>query len=393
VDFNFFSADVIQDPFPYYEQMRSQARAIQNDNLGFWMVHRHGDASRVLKDHQVFSSSAMGIGLGRVGALMSAQTMSSADPPEQGRLRNVFQRTFTPRAVAELEASVRDHVQSILAPLRDGDVFDVVNDYTAAMSISLMARLIGISTDDLDSFQKWSRQLEAGNNPFCSSEDLEIAEVAAQSMLDYFRRELEARRRIGTDADLMGRLIAANEDESLSEDELVASLIFLLFAGYETTSKLVGNSVLCLATRPAERQWLVDNPDRIDAAVEEFLRLVGPVQGWLRLTQQAADFGDSTIPPGQIVVALAGAANRDPEVFPNPDRLDLTRSPNPHLSFSHGAHYCLGAALARIESRIALNAFLKASPRYELADPDEPPAYSNSFFLRGLTRLKVVIGT
>jgi cytochrome P450 len=391
LDFNFFSPEIINDPFPHYLEMRNQTRAILNDNLGFWMVHRHKDVSWALKDYETFSSSAMGVGLGRVGALMSAATMSAADPPDHGRLRNMLLRAFTPRAVAELDATLRQHVEAILAPLRPGDVFDVVNDYAAEMSIAVIGRLIGISMRDLDSFQRWSRELEAGNNPFCSMDELKIADVAAESMLGYFRDELELRRRRSTDADLMGRLIAANEDNVLSEAELVASLIFLLFAGYETTSKLVGNAVLCLATRPAARDWLVDNPDRIDGAIEELLRFAGPVQGWLRLTQRPADFGDSAIPEGQIVVVLAGAANRDPEVFSEPDALDLSREQNPHLSFSHGAHYCLGAALARIESKIALNAFLHASPRYELAHPDELPAYSNSFFMRGLTRLKVVI--
>jgi cytochrome P450 len=330
-------------------------------------------------------------GVGRVGQRTAVNTMFTTDPPEHSRIRGVMQKAFTPRTVADLEPRVRELVDGIVDRLEPGQVFDVVNDLSVVMSITVIAELLGVPADDRGLFLEWSDALVAGNSPGCSEAEAHDADKAADLLCEYFEQRIAERRRRPTSSDLIGRLITANTDGTLNEDELLASCVNLLFAGGETTTKLVGNSMLCLAQHPDQRQRLIDDPGIMPAALEELLRFAGPVQAWLRVATEDAEVGGTTVGAGELVFLMAGCANRDPDNFDDPEKLDLTRSPNNHFGFGHGIHHCLGAALARLESRIAISRLLAKAPEYEVARPGEPLQYSNSFFLRGLTAFDIVV--
>jgi cytochrome P450 len=384
------SAELIANPFPFYEEARRQGPVVRNDTLGFWMITDHAEAMTVLRDPVRFSSSPMGAALGVVGATMAASSMASADPPEHARLRGVVQRAFIPRAIALLEPMMANLVDGTLRSLGRGEVLDAVNDLSYPLSISVIAELLGVSAADRDAFKEWSDDLLLGGRMNPSGHEKEAAEKGAAALADYFREQIEDRRRHPTDRDLVGRLVAANENASMSDDELLASCILLLFAGNETTTKLIGNSILCLAQHPLQRQCVAEEPTLLNGAVEELVRFMGPPQAEFRLALEDVALGEAKICAGELMMVLLGCANRDPKHFPNPDQFDVTRSPNDHIGFSHGIHFCLGASLARLETRVVLSRLLGDYPTYRLARPDEPPRYADSFFMRGLTGLEIV---
>jgi cytochrome P450 len=385
---NLFGPEVSADPYSFFEAARSEGPVVRNDNLGFWMVTDHAEAVEVLRSPAVFSSSAMRH-LGSVGAAMAANSMSAADPPEHGRLRSVVQRAFTPRAVAQFGPRVAALADGVLDPLGPGDVLDAVNDLSYLVSITVIADLLGVSGGDRQVFQQWSDELLAGGNLLCPPNVQEKAEKAAGELSQYFREQIADRRDHPTDGDLLGRLVAANEDDTLTETEMIASCILLLFAGHETTTKLIGNSIHVLTQFPGERRRLVGDPTLMGTAVEEFLRFVGPPQGQLRSVMEDTVLAGTALTAGDIVLVLPGCANRDPKEFADPNVLDVGRDPNRHIQFGHGAHFCLGASLARLETSVTLTRLLAKGPNYQLDRPDDPLEYAPVFFMRGLTRLDI----
>lgn len=387
---NFFDPAVIADPFPYYEQMHREGEILRNDLFGAWMVPSHPHALAILKSPATFSSVGLAqMATDRIDAFGGAPTMLFTDPPDHERLRGVVQRAFVPKAVSQLEPRVREIVDELLAPMRDGEPCDLIEQLAYPLPVIVIAEMLGVSTDDRPLFRAWSNALVNGLNEASTLEDQERSRTAAEELREYFRGEIAARRASPRD-DLVTRMVEANVDGTLSDEELLASCVLLLVAGNETTTKFIGTMALYLADHPEVRAQLAADPSKSAKGFEEMVRLVGPAQSTMRVARADTEIAGTPVAQGEMLFVVLAAANRDPEVFPDPSRADVARWPNAHLGFGHGIHFCIGAQTARLESQIAFEQLLQVAPDYELAVPVEELRYSPSYFLRGLESLPVV---
>jgi cytochrome P450 len=311
------------------------------------------------------------------------------DPPDHTRIRKLVNKAFTPRRVAELAPRIRGVVDALLAPLVARDGFDVILDLAAPLPAIVIAELLGVPAEDHRRFKDWSSRLVTLLGNPRPQETLGEFQAAMETLLAYLGGVIAARREQPRD-DLISALIHAQEEhDALSDAELLATANLLLVAGHETTTNLIGNGTRALLRHPGELARLRANPALLPSAVEELLRYDSPVQATVRVPTEAVEIGGRTIPKDALVIAGIGAANHDPAVFERPGQLDLGRDPNPHLSFGFGAHFCLGAPLARLEAEIAFGALLERFPRLGLTG--EPLRYRPNPVLRGLEALPVRI--
>lgn len=291
----------------------------------------------------------------------------SLDAPDHTRLRRLVAKAFTPRVVAALEPRIRDVVGELFAGFVDRGRVDVVSELAYPLPVRIISELLGVPEADHESFQDWSRRLVRGLDPAMAiTEPEEAASIqAAQAELGAYFTDLIARRRSAPGDDLLSRLVLIEEQgDQLTEAELVSTCILLLVAGHETTANLIANGVLALLRHPDQLAALRATPGLVGGAVEEILRYDPPVQLTTRVVRRPTTIGAAEILPDGVVLLLLAAANRDPAVFADPDRFDITRDAHQHLSFAAGPHFCLGAGLARLEAAIALSAFAD-----RLADP------------------------
>ncbi len=387
---NFFDPAVIADPLPYYDELHRQGPVVRNDMFGAWMVASHEAVLSVLKHPETFSSTGIArMATDRVDAFGGAPTMLFSDPPDHERLRGVVQKAFTPRAVSQLEPRVRAVTDELLAPVRAGEHYDLVEQLAYPLPVIVIAEMLGVSPDDRPLFKEWSDALINGINEQATSDDQSRAREAGEELRTYFGREIAQRRARPTD-DLIGRMVRANEEEgTLSDEELLASCLLLLVAGNETTTKFIGNLALFLAEHPDVRAELVADPSKIPHGVEELVRLVGPAQATMRVARTDTTVAGTPVAEGEMLFVMLGAANRDPSVFTNPGRVNFGRWPNPHVGFGHGIHFCIGATTARLEARVALEEVLRLAPQYRVTTQTDQLAYAPSFFLRGLEHLPI----
>lgn len=397
MDIDFFAPDVAADPFPYYEKVRAAGRCVRNEAAGIWMVTGYDDTLAVLRDPARFSSTLMSddtFGPWYEGA----PTMLGTDPPEHTRLRSVVQRLFTHRATVQREPLVSRLVDELLARdgvserLLSGEAVDVVAALAAPLPMLVTASLLGLPTRDQPLLSEWTDQMAvgsvaaavAGTEPE-GQETYARAVAAGHQLADYVREHLASRsQRQGQN--VMSHLVAAADKGQVTDAEVTAACVLLLLAGGETTVKAIGNAIVLLARHPEERRRLHDDPTLLGLAVEEVLRYSGPSQFDPRLVVQDTRIGSSALHKGDVVWVFQPAANRDPERFPDPDRFDVARTPNPHVSFGYGIHLCLGAPFARLEMRIALRRLLELTPDFEVRQVD----YGRGFFVRGPSTLQLV---
>jgi len=263
----------------------------------------------------------------------------------------------------------------LVAPLQTGKVYDVADELSYPLPMTVIAEMLGVSIEDRDRFRRWSNDLlSAGGVEQPSTAEIARREQSRAELLEYFRAEIEKRRREPSE-DLVGRLVKANAQGTLTEEELVATCVLLLVGGNETTTNLITNAAHHLARHPDQRVRILEDPSLLESAVEESLRYESPVQFTIRVAARDVEIGGVTIPSGARVIPFIGAANRDPELFHDPDAFDVGRSPNEHIAFADGIHFCIGAPLARLEARIALEALIGKASNYRLADPDKPLEY------------------
>jgi cytochrome P450 len=384
-----FDDEVKRDPYPYYARMSEVGPIMRNPVfLGAWMVAAHGPALAALTDHARFSSARLSGMQDRISAF-DAPTMLNSDPPDHERLRGVVARAFTPRSIAALEPRLRQLTEEMLAPLGDGEAIDVVEQLAYPLPVMAIAELLGVSVDDRDSFRTWSNQLIAGTNEMASEEQLAAASEGAEHLKDYFRSEIARRRREPGGDDLVARLVAANEGDVLDDAELLSSCVLLLVAGNETTTNLISNMALALGRHPEQRARVVADPALVPSAVEEVMRYDSPVQATVRVPAVDVELAGAHVAAGEMVFVLLGAANRDPARFDQPGRLDVSRAPNPHLGFGHGIHFCLGAALAKLEARLALERLTAVAPDYELRCDPARLDYGPSFIFHSPRSLPI----
>ncbi len=382
------------DPYSRYAALRSHA-PVHRSAIGFWVLSRYADCQRVLRDPSVgkdFSGAARALGLSEAQQAEQAafrdahSNMLFADPPDHTRLRGLATRAFTPRTVEALREQIVALVDGLIDDFGTGQV-DVMDALAFPLPVTVIGEMLGVPAEDRAQFRPLVRASTAVLELAVSPEDLAGATAARATMEKYFAG-LVAERRARPREDLLTELIEAEDKgDQLSEGELISTAILLFAAGFETTTNLIGNAVLALLRHPDELARLRDDRGLLRSGVEELLRYDSPVQITARTAYDGIAVGGHDIEPGATVLLLLGAANRDPERFADPDRLDVGRADGTPVSFGTGIHYCLGAALARMEAHIVLDRLLERFATWELVG--EQPGHRDSLTLRGLVDLPV----
>jgi cytochrome P450 len=386
LDINLFGPEVQADPAAAFAAIRAEGPVVWNDPIGMWMAAWHAPTMEALRDSARFSSKA-NRDIGRVAEAFLLDSMASADPPAHARLRGPVRSAFTVRAVANLEARVIELVDEMLEPLERGQEFDVLSGLAEPLPGAVISAMMGVPVRDREMFTGWADDLVSGNSSLATPMLAERAVAAGQALRNYFAAMIDERRKSPAD-DLVTRLIASNSGNELNESELLSSCVLLLFGGLETTMNLIGNALLALFEDPEQRKRLVGDPALMPTAVEELVRFVGPAHGILRAVVEDTELAGQKLAAEDRVIMMIGCANRDERAFDAPDRLDLGRDPNPHLAFAFGVHFCLGAAVARLEVRHALAGVLRRAPEYRVTT--EEPRLRGGFFVRGLEELSII---
>ncbi|HVL59262.1 MAG TPA: cytochrome P450, partial [Burkholderiaceae bacterium] len=355
-----------EDPHAILRQIRESGR-VARDVMGVWLVTRHADCSAGLRSSRL-SREPWRIPLYRQMRPFFADStlertienwMLFNDPPKHTRLRRLANSAFRPPVID----AMRERIAAVADELLDAlpsDEPDLISGFAQPLPVRVICDILGLPPQDFSQTKAWSDALAIVVEPVTRRELRVAADRAAQQMVEYLRAHIARHRAQAIRDDLLGALIAAQDEQgALDEQELLANLVLLFIAGHETTTNLIGNGVLALLRHPDELARLRANPQLLPTAVEEALRYEGSVNMVSRQTIEPYPVGDVVIPGGgETIYFLVGAANRDPEAFAQPDRLDVGRSPNPHLGFGAGIHYCVGAPLARLEGQIALERLL-----------------------------------
>ncbi len=391
VHFNPMDPEFIADPYPTYHRLRAED-PVHHSPLGFWVLTRYEDVVAALRDPRLVKEPIAAFVAARFGAAMPAMGLSmlDRDPPDHTRLRGLVNKAFTPRVVEGLRPHIQKIVDGLLARVEGAGTMDLIEEFAYPLPVTVICQMLGVPVEDRERFKQWGLDIARGLDAILLPPDSDVARrsaAARRALAEYFRA-LIAERRAAPRGDMLSDLIAAEEaGDKLREDELLATCILLLVAGHETTVNLIGNGTLALLRHPDQLRRLRENPGLIGSAVEELLRYDGPVQRTARIPSADVTFDGRTIAKGEMVMPFIGAADRDPAQFPDPDRLDLTRTDNRHIAFGWGIHFCLGAPLARVEGQIAISALVQRLPKLALAI--DRPEYRQSLTLRGLTTLPV----
>ncbi len=385
VRFDFSPLEAHPDPYPIYAAMREAGR-ILNTPIGAVVLHRYEDVRKAHSDHERLSMAALGevaamaMGGGTMGGeAFMADTMLTTDPPDHTRLRRVVNRAFTPRSIALLEDRVREVTRRLLAPLAGGEPFELVGEFAGPLPTIVIAELLGVPAEDAEQFRRWSEAVTGT----ATGLELDAASMNRYSveLRGYLLDQIALRRHEATD-DLIGRMVEANQDGSMSDVEVAAACVLLLIAGNETTMRLITNMALALGRFPDQQRRLLEDRSLAPSAVEETLRYDSPVQMMFRGAKEALEVGGVELRKGSILITLLGAANRDPAAFPDPDVYDIGRTGNAHVAFGHGIHFCLGAQLARLEARVAFEEMFDLVPGLRVVTPDDCLDYPAAGMLR-----------
>jgi cytochrome P450 len=363
-----FTDEMRRNPYPTYADLRRGGSSVVHvEHLDLSMVLDHDDVKRALHDTEAFSSNPA------ASRGPSFEWLLFLDPPRHTQLRALVSRAFTPRSIAALEGRIRELsamlADRLVAGAGGSGEVDVTVDFAQPLPMMVIAELLGLPLEDGPRLTRWSEAIVNLGNTI-SKDNADAAErafaAAEVELAAYVAEHAAARRRRPAD-DLLTRLVEAEVDgQRLTERELLRFVELLLVAGTETTTNLIANAMICLADHPAELARLRGAPELLPSAIEEVLRYRTPVQAMFRTTARDVEIGGGAIPAGRLVLAMIGAANRDPRRFADPDRFDISRDPNPHLAFGHGIHFCIGAPLSRLEGRIALADLLARMREFEL---------------------------
>jgi len=378
------------DPYPLYADLRR--RGLVRSPLGAWATSSHATATSVLRDRRFSSSPLHQSGYrppaypaGDPRAELPAADMLTMDPPDHTRLRRLVSGAFSPRVIAGLEPWIRDVTDRLLARVDAAAGFDLIDALAFPLPIAVICHLLGVPAEDQASFRVWGHDIGTSLD---SAGTVESQSRSSELALTAYLRDLVRKRRADPDDSLLSALVAAEEEgDRLSSDELVSTALLLLVAGFETTVNLIGNGTVALLGEREQWGRLREEPPLVPAAVEELLRYDSPVQMTSRIATEDIDVGGVVIPKGASIIVAIGGANRDPDVFDQPDRLRIDRpDASRHLSFSFGIHHCLGAALARLEGRIAVEELTRRYPKLELAGT---PTRRSLLVLRGFESVPV----
>jgi len=392
--YEFWTPEAQRNPYPIYRKIREEIPVIKREHT--WMLSRHRDVAALLPDRRMSAVR------GHLGYLEEAERAKNQalieanrymilflDPTDHTRLRGLVAQAFSARRIENLRARIAELVDELLADVEPGEPWDLIDTLANPLPGLVIAELIGVPTADQDSFTRWANDYGAWLGAWRADEELRrVANRSAGELTDYIRAMIKERRKAPSD-DLLSALVQAEEEgDKLTEAELVSTIFLILFAGNETTTNLIGNGTLALLRHPDDMEQLRNDPSLMRTAIEELLRFDGPVQLTTRFVTEPIELDGHTIEPGEQIEFLLGAANHDPEQFDEPERLNLARRPNRHITFGHGIHFCLGAPLARAEGQIAIGEILRRYPNLELAQDDVE--YRDNPILRGLTGLQLV---
>ena len=383
------------DPYPTYRALREHEPVKLLPN-GSWFLTRYDDLVSAYKNTRLFSSDKKKEFLPKYGASLLYEHHTTSlvfnDPPVHTSVRRLIMGALSPRAIAEMEPDLVALVDRLLDSIAAKSSFDLIDDFASAIPIEVIGNLLDVPQQERGPLRDWSLAILGALEPVISAEVFARGNQAVKDFLAYLETLVERRRAKpgNPERDVLTRLIQGEANgERLTEKELLHNCIFLLNAGHETTTNLIGNGLVALSANPAEKQRLIENPDLIKTAVEEILRFESSNQLGNRMTTAQVELGGVTLAPGTPVTLCIGAANRDPKQFSNPEHLDIGRSPNRHLAFGTGAHQCAGMALARLEGAIAISRFLARFPRYALKGT---PVRGGRVRFRGFLSVPCVIG-
>ena len=390
-----FDPEIMANPYPLYQELRDQAPVHWSPGFDNWLVTRYSDVVSGARDPRL-SSARMATFLGQLPesarddvlplVRMASASLAFTDPPDHTRLRALVNRAFTPRVAESMRPRIQAIVDELLASVQDGERFDLIADFAFPLPAIVIAEVVGVPPGDRARLKQWSDNMIAfAGNRFLPDR----AMVAQRNQLEFrdYVNDIVAQRRLEPKDDLISSLIAIeDEGDVLDEDEMVALIISFLVGGHETTTNLIANGMLALLRHPDQMQKLRDDPSLIGTAVEELLRYDSPVQRINRVATEDLEVGGELIGKGQFVLLMLGAANRDPAQFPDPDRLDITRQSNRHVSFGYGIHFCVGAPLARVEGQVAINSIVRQLPRLSL-EGDAVLEYEKNVAFRALKSL------
>jgi cytochrome P450 len=391
--FDRFTEDNLADPYPLYGRLREQAPVHYAEAFDVWIVSRYEDVRRVLMDPMRFSSAfqirtphvpAPGVPEILAEGHPEVPALLNEDPPNHRRTRDLVMQAFSPRRVTALAPRVAGLAEELVDGFADRHQADLIAELAMPLPVRVICELIGLPVEDAPRVRAWTEQLALLTSFGAGPEEQRDAARASVEFERYLAAEIAARRDTGRD-DLLTALITARVEgvAPLTDLELISLLMSLAFAGHETTAHLIGNALVPLLRQPELWKAIEDDPGLLAAAVEEALRFDAPVQGMFRRAVFEVQLGGVTIPAGASVFVLFGSANRDGAVFDDPDEFDPGRPPQqPHLAFGRGIHFCVGAALARMEAQTAIGILRSRLPGLQLA-PDAPITYLPNLLHRG----------
>lgn len=398
--FNPLAAEVLIDPYPYYHWLRANDPVhwgVSGDptSPGCWYITRYTDTVSILKDQRF--GREIWRALPELAPLqvsateqplttISRQWMVLRDPPAHTRLRKLVQRVFTPKMIARMSLRISEIANDLLVPIIDKGCMEIIGDFSLPFAVIVIAEMLGVPSEDRHLFLPWTKALAAVIE-FKQTDDVqEQGDQAILELNDYLRNIIDKRRDDPQD-DLISALIATDEDQPISEEELLGTCTQLLFGGNDPIAHMIGNGVLALLRHPEQLERWRSNPQLAITAVDEIMRYDSSVQMTFRYALENVSFGGKDMRQDDLIAIVFGSANRDPQQFSTPDHLDLSRSPNRHLSLGLGIHFCMGAALARIEGEMGFNLLLSHLPR--LALQEDSLEWNNTVAVRGLKQLQV----
>jgi len=389
--------EVLADPYPLFHQLRTEDPVHWDPFLHAWVVTRYKDVVTVLHHYSAQRTpmpeqlAAMGLAsLNPIAEIMVKQ-MLFLDPPAHARLRGLASQAFTPQRVEVLRWHIREITNRLLDKVQAKGHLDVIADLAEPLPCIVTAEMLGVPVDDYQRLKAWSQDFaEMLGNFQHNPERAPRILASALEMADYFRSAMREQRLHPRDGLVSSLMNAEIQGDRLSEEEVIANCIVTMVGGQETTTNLIGNGVLALLRNPEQLERLRCNLSLIPSAIEELLRYESPSQHTARLAPEDTILGGRRILKRQAVIAVMAAGNRDPERFPDPDRLDVTRADNRHLAFGWAAHFCFGAALARIEGQVAFELMLRRLPHWTLGS--ERLVWRSNLGLRGLTSLPLYFG-
>ncbi|MEW9670437.1 cytochrome P450 [Ammoniphilus sp. 3BR4] len=392
MNFPIMTDEFFQNPYPSYERMRAIHPLYKHASGKYpgWYVTGYEEALNILKDARFQNRSPLPPTASKYEGLKNSQNhmMLFKNPPEHTRLRTLVGQAFSQRAIEKYRTFIEETAHTLLKDSKKTGKLDVVTDFAFPLASLVIAKILGIPEKDRQAFRDWAFILIQGIDLTRTRFVLTEANDTIVRLSSYFREFIQERKQRPQD-DLVSLLTQTSETENgLTDDEIISTCILLLIAGHETTVNLLSNAMVGLLHHPDQLAALKANPSLIETAVEEFLRYESPTQMTARMASEDIELNGCLIQKGEQVYVLLGAANRDPRKFLNPEKLDITRNPNPHLAFGYGTHFCLGSTLARMEARLALPALLNEIPNFELDSKNLP--WRNLVGFRSLENLPII---